>query len=153
MDPHKNYRYAKHMAQRSCFPYIDGMNIHDYLNLPPETKGCSVDGCELTSLKKCKKNLCSWNFCADHYDHMHHGCGAVVNGQTCTDYGTYGISTRSDCAVCELHKNMYENNLYSNKKCKTCSKQQKNSGYCDTCFGIQYSLHKQGSASLFGPGR
>lgn len=142
------------MAGRDCYPYIDGMSVHDYYNLPAESKNvsCSVMGCRLIGIDDCEKNLCRWKFCKVHRNHMHHRCSALVNGEECDNYGTHGIVSHPNHTVCSYHKNAHENSYY--KKCVMCKKdRQKYSGYCDNCFAIQYSQHKKGYPSLFGPGR
>lgn len=141
-----------------CFPYFDNMSVHDFYYLPTDTKiiSCSVFGCKYIGIDKCKKRLCNWKFCQYHCDHKHHVCSANENGEGCNNFGTHGLAHRSDCTVCDYHKNMYEQNRLKNNRimCSMCRKKEgKYSGYCDVCFAIQISLHRKGLPSLFGQGK
>ena len=132
----------------SAYPYIEGMTVHDYFKISTDTKSCSVDGCKEDGNNKCKKNLCYWKFCTKHCDHKHYNCCAIVNGISCNAFGIYGIEEYPEGTICENHYKKY------NKKCYTpsCNNITQTSGYCSKCFGLQYSLHKQGYSSLFGSG-
>lgn len=143
------------MTEGSCYPYIEGMTVHDYYSLPAKSENlsCSVYGCEFIGMDKCEKKLCRWTFCKEHRNHKHHVCSAFMDGDICDDYGTYAIATHPDHTVCGYHKALYERKYYSQKLCIMCKKKQQKeycSGCCDACFAIQYWRKEQGYTSLFG---
>jgi hypothetical protein len=138
----------------SCFPYFENTTVHYYYFLRTHTQdiSCSVLGCKYIGIDKCKKGLCRWKFCQFHRDHKHCVCSTIVDGKTCDNYGVHSIANISDCAICDDHKNMYEQILLCDKQrmCKICNKQNETIfGHCDSCFVIQLLLHLNALTSLF----